>query len=274
MVYLSPRPPESESWRYYQHEEYLPFSSAQEGGSLTEQVYKAVRKVNLRWKRKLIEHYWRGGTAKGAGRLLDVGCGTGEFLEAVRRGGWQVDGLERDEKASTWARENYGLSVRTGNVQDIPGDAGPFDVITMWHVVEHLYDPAGVVRRLLSLLEKDGFLLIAVPNIGGIDAMVYGANWIALDTPRHVNHFTADTLTRLLTDAGFTSISRRQLPFDPFFNTLMSEELGRKRSRSSHFTLPFRFLRAGLVSLCSLAGGSRLLSGRYGATLVFLFGRE
>ncbi len=273
MVYLNPRPPESESWRYYQHDEYLPFSSAQGSSTLTEQVYKVVRKVNLRWKRKLIEHYWRGATAKGPGRLLDVGCGTGEFLEAIKRGGWQVEGLERDEKASAWARKELGIPVRTGDVQSLPSNAGPFDVITMWHVLEHLYDPQGAVRRLHGLLAKDGFLLIAVPNIGGIDARVYGSDWIALDTPRHVNQFASSSLTRLLTDAGFTSLARRQLPVDPFFNAIMSEELGRKRRQSSLLSLPFRYIRAGVVSLCSLAGGSRIFSGRYGATMVFLFGR-
>jgi len=114
------------------------------------------------------------------------------------------------------------------------------------------------VRRLHGLLAKDGFLLIAVPNIGGIDARVYGSDWIALDTPRHVNHFASSSLTRLLTDAGFTSLARRQLPVDPFFNAIMSEELGRKRRRSSFLSLPFRYIRACVVSLCSLAGGSRL----------------
>ena len=271
LVFLNPRPPESESWRFYQHEEYLPFASAQGSGSLRERVYKSVRRINLRWKRRLIERYWRGGSAKGAGRLLDVGCGTGEFLATLRQGGWQVEGLERDEKASAWAREKLGMRVVTGDVSVLPPDAGPFDVVTMWHVLEHLYDPAGALRRLHSLLADDGFLLIAVPNIGGMDARVYGADWIALDTPRHVNHFAPSSLTRLLSATGFAPLAQRQLPFDPFFNTLMSEDLARKRNRGGFMGLPFRYARAGLVSVLSLCAGSRIFSGRYGATMVFLF---
>ncbi len=273
MVYLSPRPTEAESWRYYQHEAYLPFSSAQQGKSATDRVYRLVRRVNLRWKRRLIEQYWRGGTAKGAGRLLDIGCGTGEFLAAVRKGGWQVEGVERDEKASTWARESLGIPVRTGDLDSLPTTSAPFDIITLWHVLEHLYDPVGAVRRIRDLLAKGGFVLIALPNIRGIDARIYGSDWIALDTPRHVNHFAPTTLTRLLTDAGFVPLARRQLPFDAFFNTLMSEELRGKRRSSSILFLPFRLVRAGAVSLLSLLGGSRVFSARYGATMVFLFGK-
>jgi SAM-dependent methyltransferase len=182
--------------------------------------------------------------------------------------------LERDEKASAWARENLGIPVTSGDLHSLPEHAGPFDVITMWHVLEHLYDPAHAVKRLHGLLAKTGFLLVAVPNIGGIDAQVYRGNWIALDTPRHVNHFAASSLTRLLTGAGFSPLANRQLPLDPFFNTFMSEELGRKRSQATSLSLPFRYARAGLVSLLSLAGGSRLFSGRFGATLVFLFAKK
>jgi len=219
----------------------------------------------------LIEHYWRKGKAKGAGRLLDVGCGTGEFLEAVRRGGWQVEGVERDENASAWARESLGIPVETGSVDTLQTTSGLFDVITLWHVLEHLYDPGAAVRKIRDLLANDGYVLIALPNVGGLDSRVYGANWIALDTPRHVNHFSPTTLTRLLTEAGFVPLARRQLPFDAFFNTIMSEELAAKRGKSSVLVWPFRVIRASVVSLISLFGGSRLFSARYGATMVFLF---
>jgi len=205
--------------------------------------------------------------------LLDIGCGTGEFLAAVRKGGWQVEGVERDEKASSWARDSLGIPVTAGDLYSLPSTAGPFDVITLWHVLEHLYDPARAVQRIGDLLGKDGYLLIALPNIESIDARVYGADWIALDTPRHVNHFSPGTLTRLLTDAGFAPLARRQLPFDAFFNTLMSEGLRAKRAHSSRLVWPFRLVRAGVVSLMSLLGGSRVCSARYGATMVFLFGK-
>ncbi len=271
MVYLNPRPTEEESKQYYQHEEYLPFSSTQQGKSVTGLAYRLVRRINLRWKRRLIEHYWRKGKAKGAGRLLDVGCGTGEFLEAVRRGGWQVEGVERDENASAWARESLGIPVETGSVDTLQTTSGLFDVITLWHVLEHLYDPGAAVRKIRDLLANDGYVLIALPNVGGLDSRVYGANWIALDTPRHVNHFSPTTLTRLLTEAGFVPLARRQLPFDAFFNTIMSEELAAKRGKSSVLVWPFRVIRASVVSLISLFGGSRLFSARYGATMVFLF---
>jgi 2-polyprenyl-3-methyl-5-hydroxy-6-metoxy-1,4-benzoquinol methylase len=269
MVYLSPRPVESESGEYYRHAEYLPFSSLEKGESVTERVYKLGRRLNLRWKRKLIDRHWRGSTAKGPGRLLDVGCGTGEFLFAMKRVGWQVEGIEREKEAAEWGAKAWGVPVHAGDLGSFQ-TGGQFDVITMWHVLEHLYDPGEAFGRLKDLLSPDGFLLVAVPNIGGVDAMIYREHWIALDLPRHVNHFSTGALARLFSLCGFEPFLRRQLPFDAFFNVLLSEQLGAKRSHSSVLLWPFRFIRAGFVAAVSLIGGSRLFSGRFGPTLVFL----
>jgi len=271
MVYLNPRPVEEESQKYYQNEEYLPFSSTREDRSAVNRIYGRIRTINLHWKRRLVERFWRGGTARGPGTLLDVGCGTGEFLSTLGRAGWQVTGLERDATASSWARKTLGLTVYTGDLGALPADARGYDVITLWHVLEHLYDPIAAVHRLAMLLKNDGFLLIALPNVNGIDAGAYGENWIAYDTPRHLNHFSAKTLEQLCSRANLEVLARRQLPFDAPFNTLMSEQFSARRSGSSALAWPFRILRAGFLTALSLAGGSRIFRAEHGATLVFLF---
>jgi len=271
MVYLSPRPTEMDSPQFYQHADYLPFASLGQEGSVVGWLYRIVRRLNLRWKRQLVDGYWRGARAAKPGRLLDVGCGTGEFLSVMKREGWEVEGLERDEHASAFARTRWGVSVFTGGVENIPRDSRSYDVITLWHVLEHLYDPARVLSILKLHLSAGGLLLIATPNVEGFDSRVYKENWIALDVPRHVNHFSSGSLNRLLTEGGFEFHACRQLPFDPFFNTLLSEQLAARQTPGWGFLWPFRLIRAGLVSISSLISGSRLFGSKFGATLVCVF---
>lgn len=267
MIYLNPRPREEESGRFYQHAEYLPFASATGSQSLTEKLYAALRRLNLRWKKNLLTRFHRGGA------LLDVGCGTGEFLAFMREAGWQVRGLERDASAADWGRTNLQLAIQTGSVSDLQNEPQRFSVITMWHVLEHVYDPHAALGLLAKLLREDGVLVIAVPNLASFDAKFYREHWIALDAPRHVNHFTLEALTRLAQANGLALRHWQQLPLDAFFNTLMSERLQAASRTSSSLFLPFRFLRAGIISLLSLFAGSRLpfASAKSGATLVAVF---
>jgi SAM-dependent methyltransferase len=213
--------------------------------------------------------------------LLDVGCGTGEFLAAMKAEGWEVEGLERDERAAAWAREHCHLQVASGSVEQLATLDQQFDVITMWHVLEHLYSPGRALEILADHLRQDGWLLIAVPNISGIDARVYGANWVALDAPRHLNHFSLETLARLGSKHGLTLRWWRQLPLDAFFNTLMSERLAAKRRprqwlRPYGFLWPLRLLRAVVVACVSLIGGCHtpFSYAAYGASLVCFFEKK
>ena len=247
MIYLNPRPAEAESGRYYQNENYLPFASANAPRTMLAHAYDLLRRYNLGWKRKLVSRF------AGTGKLFDAGCGTGEFLEEMRRTGWEVFGLERDTAAAAWARKHLKLAVATGSLQDWQPPASPFAVITLWHVLEHLYDPRTALEILHRHLAPEGTLIIAVPNIAGLDAGVYGPNWIALDAPRHVNHFSLHTLAGCAAMSGFTLRWWQQLPLDAFFNTLMSERLGAAASNSGAFWWPLRLLRAGIT-----AGSARM----------------
>lgn len=261
MVYLNPRPTEATSSRYYQHEAYLPFASLAGRQTGTQKVYDFLRRLNLNWKRRLITRLKTGGA------LLDVGCGTGEFLACMRAAGWQVAGLEREANAAHWGRQQFQLDIQVGSVSDL--QPGRYDVITLWHVLEHLYSPPKALQRLRANLADTGALIIAVPNLASVDAGIYGADWIALDTPRHVNHFTPATLTRLARACGLQVRALRQLPLDAFFNAVMSEQLQRQTAHAGAALLPLRLLRAGAVAAASLLAGSRLSPfACQGATLV------
>jgi 2-polyprenyl-3-methyl-5-hydroxy-6-metoxy-1,4-benzoquinol methylase len=291
MIYLNPRPSEADSGRFYEHAEYLPFASLTPNRSLTARLYDLLRRVNLSWKRRMTIDFWQRNRQVASGKsasnqpvnlqtchLLDIGCGTGEFLAVMKATGLQVEGLERDERAAAWAREHHQIPVAAGSVEQLAASTQQYDVITLWHVLEHLYNPGRALEIIAQRLRENGVLLIAVPNIAGMDARIYKSNWVALDAPRHVNHFSLDTLARLGSKHGLTLRWWRQLPLDAFFNALMSEKLAAQRRprrwlRPSGFMWPLRLVRALLAALASLIGGSHtpFSYAAYGASLVCFF---
>jgi SAM-dependent methyltransferase len=137
------------------------------------------------------------------GRLLDVGCADGLFLHLARQAGWEVRGVEMAEGSATYAQESYKLDVFTGELRAAKFPDQHFDVVTFWHVLEHLHDPLGELREAHRILKPDGLLVVDVPNIASWQAKLFGANWRALDVPRHIYHFSPDSLKALLAQAGF-----------------------------------------------------------------------
>jgi len=138
---------------------------------------------------------------RGEGRYLDVGCGSGAALGVARALGWKVTGVEVDEAAAAKARR-FSDEIHAGNVLEAPFEPGRFDVITAFHVIEHVPDPVAVLRRLLRWLAPGGLLIVEVPNAGGLGARLFGASWSAVELPRHLSHFTPGTLTRAVEQAG------------------------------------------------------------------------
>lgn len=266
MIFLNPRPTEIDSSAFYDQVEYLPFSSAASRKSFLSTVYAVARRYNLKWKKNLISKIHR------RGRLLDVGCGTGEFLHEMQKAGWAVRGVERDATASQFAREHLQLNVITGGVEVLEQLHEKFEVITLWHVLEHLYQPKEALQKLKLMLSDEGVLIIAVPNVGGIDAKIYGEHWVALDAPRHVQHFTLSTLQEMAAAVVLKLLRSRQLPLDAFFSTLMSERRQSLLAHSSFLLWPLRMARSFLVAVASLVVGSRMASGgARGATIVACF---
>jgi 2-polyprenyl-3-methyl-5-hydroxy-6-metoxy-1,4-benzoquinol methylase len=159
------------------------------------------------WKQvRAVEKFQRGG------QLLDVGCGTGVFLEELLRSGrWQVLGIEPTENAAAYARAALQVEIHQGRFSEITLPDNSFDVITMWHVLEHLEHPITDLRHAHQLLKENGLLTIEIPNVDGIEAKLFGTFWIGWELPRHLFQFPQKTLRTILTSLGFEWIATRRI---------------------------------------------------------------
>lgn len=139
-------------------------------------------------------------------RLLEVGCGAGFFLKAAQRAGWQVEGIELSDEASRFAIERLELPIRRERAETAPIPPASFDVAAMFDVIEHLFDPAGVLAAMARALTPGGTLVISTPNFDSASRFALGADWAVLSPLEHVYYFTEDSLRRLLAAAGFPTV--------------------------------------------------------------------
>ena len=201
---------------YYNSAVYISHSDTKEG--LVNKLYHTARDLMLNQKRKLVQSLTQGK------RLLDVGSGTGYFLSHMKRNGFTVKGIEIDDSARQATKEKFGISVDAPPTLLNGQFKEPVDVVTMWHVLEHLHDMDGYLQSIRAQMDKNGFLLIAVPNHASYDAQYYQKHWAAYDVPRHLWHFTPTTMAQLAAKNGFEVTAQKRLPFDPFYNALLSEQ--------------------------------------------------
>jgi SAM-dependent methyltransferase len=157
--------------------------------------------TRLRGRRMLRRIRWNCPPWIGAGRYLDVGCGSGGSLGVARALGWRVAGIEMDEAAAALARR-FTDELHVGDILTAPFAPGRYDVVTAFHVLEHVPDPVAVARRMLHWLAPGGLLIVEVPNAGGLGARLFGGAWSGLELPRHLSHFTPETLERVIDKAG------------------------------------------------------------------------
>ena len=148
------------------------------------------------------------------GRILDIGCGRGLALEVMRRDGWEVAGVEFSREAAACADRQYGIHVVHGVIEEWGFQPGSFDVITIYHVLEHLEKPAQVLEECGRLLRKGGLLVCAVPDISSLQATTGKGKWFHLDVPYHIHHFTEPGLVALLTKKGFTVVKIRRMDLE------------------------------------------------------------
>jgi ubiquinone/menaquinone biosynthesis C-methylase UbiE len=158
-----------------------------------------------------------------AGHILDIGCGTGAFLYHVKKQGWKVKGIEPDHKARAIASKL--LEQEIGNTSDLTAyKAGQFDMVTLWHVLEHIPDLSQMLKQIHFVLQEKGLVLIAVPNSLSYDAQHYKEYWAAYDVPRHLWHFTPDTMQALMTKESFDLVKILPMWFDSFYVSMLSEK--------------------------------------------------
>jgi SAM-dependent methyltransferase len=191
------------------------------------------------------------------GGLLDIGAGTGAFLEAAKKNGWDVCGVEPSKMAARSAR-NKGLDILE-RIDDLDTDAF-FDAITLWHVLEHLPDLEEAVRKIKRLLKPGGVLVVAVPNHLSFDAKYYGSFWAGYDVPRHLWHFSKKSLPPLF-EPELLSASVRPMMFDAFYVSLLSEKYRGKKGI---------MLRAFVIGLWSNL--KAIASGEY-SSLIYIFNK-
>jgi 2-polyprenyl-3-methyl-5-hydroxy-6-metoxy-1,4-benzoquinol methylase len=218
LVITQPQPPESAINRYYETDDYI--SHAAEVRSMMDRLYYGVRRWMVERKKALIERHSIGKD------LVDIGTGTGFFALHMRNAGWQVNAFEPSADARRVAKDKHHLEVQEiGKLFDLPGDSA--DVVTMWHVLEHVHDPNAYIQLIHRVLRDEGMLLIAVPNYQSYDARAYGEYWGAWDVPRHLWHFNPESVFRLLDRHGFKVQKKYVMRFDAFYVALISEKYRR-----------------------------------------------
>lgn len=197
---------------YYQSEDYI--SHTDSAKSITDRIYQFVKGYMLNQKLNWIEKL------KSPGKILDVGAGTGDFLLKAKKRGWKVSGIEPNESARKLAL------LKDLNLQADLSKVGTekFDVICLWHVLEHIPNLEEEISNFRALLKKDGILVIAVPNFKSHDAEYYREFWAAYDVPRHLWHFSQNGIKNLLSQFGLNLISTKALIFDAYYVSLLSEK--------------------------------------------------
>lgn len=195
LVYLNPRPDEASISSYYPDGMYTCFKTERDPGPLSGSD-PIVRLTNPDSNRLL--------------RLCDIGCGVGDFLVSAKRLGWEVNGIEVNEYARhrCTARLGEGVVYPSFDCANFPTDT--FDVVTLWHVLEHLPSPRNTLAEIHRQLRPNGLLAIAVPNFASVERLIWQENWIALMAPTHFYHFTTVTLARYLEANGFKVVDIRQ----------------------------------------------------------------
>jgi len=198
LLYLNPRPAPDSLTKYYP-EQYAPYRVPSEGQAAT--VARWLERYGpLRRCRAILA--W-----KTAGRVLDVGCSTGVFLaEMARHGHWELHGVEVNARAAEYARQRYGLRIFTGQLAEAGYADEYFDVATLWHVLEHLPHPRSALSEIHRILKPGGILVVQVPNLGSLEARLFGRFWAGVDAPRHLYVFSQKTLSDLLRAAGFDEV--------------------------------------------------------------------
>ena len=187
-VVTSPRPDEAMLPAYYQSAAYISHSNSSMG--LMNHAYKIARTFTSKWKYKIVHQH----CTQKPESLLDFGCGTGSFLKHCKNKGLAVAGVEPSDVARRQAEQTTGEPIAS----DIGQVSRKFDAITLWHVLEHVYDLNATIQTLKSRLNNKGTMFIAVPNHRSFDANLYAKDWAAYDVPRHLWHFSKQTMERLL----------------------------------------------------------------------------
>ncbi|MEQ1553889.1 MAG: class I SAM-dependent methyltransferase [Ferruginibacter sp.] len=210
-------PEQNKIGKYYQSANYVSHSNTQVG--FVNKLYHAVRTYTLTAKKNFLQTI----TKKQQGKLLDIGCGTGAFLNTMKLAGWECTGLEPDNATRQKAFELYNLNpLPSHEIFNLPYNT--YDAITMWHVLEHVHQLHEYLKQLKNMIKNEGKIFIAVPNYTSYDAHYYGKHWAAYDVPRHLYHFSPMSMKTLVEQHGLTIKKIEPMWFDSFYVSMLSQQ--------------------------------------------------
>ena len=199
---------------YYSSDDYISHDDKVSG--IFDSIYGLVRTYQLNKKKKLIGKYFN----KSNGKILDIGCGAGDFLQYMKENHWNINGVDTSNKARKIA--NKKLNIKVMDPKDWINNKEKYDVITCWHSLEHVHEPWVYLDKIKKSLTLDGFLIVALPNYQSTDAKIYKEFWAAYDTPRHLYHFTIKSMDKIIKPHGLNIESIYRMNFDPFYVSMLS----------------------------------------------------
>ena len=231
MLITEPQPKNLE--KYYDPKNYI--SHSDDKNSFIEKVYQQVKKITLNKKVKLIDQY-----SLDEKSILDIGCGTGEFLAYAKNKNWHTVGVEVNQNARNKALNKKLIIYKS--LEDLPNRQ--FNIISLWHVLEHLPNLNEKISLIKTKLDDNGTLIIAVPNYKSYDAKHYKELWAAYDTPRHLWHFSQDAIKILFNKHNFKVTKTLPMYFDSFYVSLLSEKY--KNGKSNYLKAFYRGLMSNI----------------------------
>lgn len=251
-VFTQDHPGKENISSYYKSEDYVSHSNTREG--IVNKLYHLSRGYMLGRKRKLIQKL----TKRKTGNILDVGSGTGFFLNHMKEHGWDVTGIEPSEEGRKFCRDQFALEIQDEKTL-FTLDKDSYDVVTLWHVLEHVQDVDDYMIKVRSILKKDGILIIALPNCNSLDAAIYKEKWAAYDVPRHLWHFTPLSFKKLATKYQFQLLKMKSMPLDAGYVSLLSEKYRNN---------PLGFLTGGIIGVLSLVLG--LINVKKSSSIIYV----
>ena len=254
-----PRPTKEELPTYYDSENYTSHNDKSAG--IVSFCYRIIKSISTRRKIRIGQNSLSKNTPQNKPRLLDVGCGTGDFLYSCLKKGWQINGIENNKNAKNNSRTELSSFI-FDDFEFLKSQPERFDIITMWHSLEHIIDLKQTIVDMKKLLTNKGVIVVACPNHKSFDAMFYKESWAAYDLPRHLWHFDKDSISKLFVEHNMQLTKTLPMYWDSFYISILSEKIISKKNK---------FLKGVIVGL--LSNVSAMFSKEH-SSLIYVFNKE
>ena len=254
-----PRPTKEELPTYYDSENYTSHNDKSAG--IVSFCYRIIKSISTSRKIRIGQNSLSKNTPQNKPRLLDVGCGTGDFLYSCLKKGWQINGIENNKNAKNNSRTELSSFI-FDDFEFLKSQPERFDIITMWHSLEHIIDLKQTIVDMKKLLTNKGVIVVACPNHKSFDAMFYKESWAAYDLPRHLWHFDKDSISKLFVEHNMQLTKTLPMYWDSFYISILSEKIISKKNK---------FLKGIIVGL--LSNVSAMFSKEH-SSLIYVFNKE